>query len=238
MTKPILPVAALPLALAVSMPASAALSLQALFDGDSLTVENALFDNWTLNSLTVTDPGQSVDLDQIIVSEVFGDPLRPGLSFDGGGQLRVSNIDFQFIDLDFSFTVQAINGADPFNYNGLIIDGYDLVSGDGGVQLEETVRASSGGTQLAFKETFVDTFLGDEQLNASAFFSPHSLLFVTKDVYVFNDIFIGGEFELDGFGQMFSSVPVPATPLMIFAGLGALAAVRRTRKPGPSKTRP
>jgi hypothetical protein len=162
MIKRIAPFLALPVVLACAGPAAAALSLQALFAGGSLTVENALFDNWTLNSLTVTDPGQTVDLNQIIVSEVFGDPLRPGLGFDGGGQLRVSNAGFQFLDLDFSFTVEAINGADPFVYNGLSIDGYELVSGDGGVQLEETVRTSAGGTELAFKETYVDTFLGDD----------------------------------------------------------------------------
>jgi hypothetical protein len=229
MTKPIAPFATLPLLLALAMPASAGLSLQALFGGGSLTVENALFDNWTLNSLVVTDPGQTVDLDQIMVNEVSGDPLRPGLSFDGGGQLAVANAAFQFIDLDFSFTVEAINGADPFVYNGLTIDGYNLVSGDGGVQLEETVRSSAGGTELAFKETFVDTFLGDMQLSSSALFAPHTVLHITKDIFVFNDLFIGGEFELTGFGQVFSSapVPVPATPLILLAGLGILAAVRR-----------
>jgi hypothetical protein len=79
------------------------------------------------------------------------------------------------------------------------------------VQLEEKVRASSGGSQLAFKETFVDTFLGDIQLSTSATFAPQTVLHITKDVYVFNDLFIGGEFEHVGFGQVFSSVPVPAT---------------------------
>jgi hypothetical protein len=182
MIKRIAPFLALPVALAVAGPAAAGLSLQALFGGGTLTVENALFDNWTLNSLNVTDPGQTVDLSLIIVNEVSGDPLRPGLSFDGGGQL------------------------------------------------EETVRTSAGGTELAFKEAFVDTFLGDEQLSTSALFAPHSVLHITKDVYVFNDIFIGGEFELEGFGQEFSSVPGPATPLLVFAGLGALAALRRRQR--------
>jgi hypothetical protein len=59
---------------------------------------------------------------------------------------------------------------------------------------------------------------------------PHSVLLVTKDISVYNDLVIGGESEVTGFGQVFTSVPLPTTPMLPGGGSMAFAAARRTRR--------
>lgn len=196
-------------------------TLRELLDGGSLTVLDKRFSDW---SLIFQDGTVTPDLSQIQVVGLAGDPLNPGLLFQGNGQLVVS--DFGFLTLEFQYTISTTTGAATIKDNSLDLDAYEL-SGEGGNLLITEDLVGQGGVDLGNKLVEVDsegTTVVSDMLN----FSPQSEIVVKTGLTLEGDA-PGDLVRIVEFSQRFSQIPEPMS-LATFAGLasiGLLAARRR-----------
>src|SRR5690554_6293133 len=96
---------------AAGVPRSAAqgATLESLFDGGTLLVDDVRFSQWELLSLAATSV-PNVDLSLIDVLGDASQVTRPGIGFVANGQLTAAGVDS--IDLVFRFRVGALAGAD------------------------------------------------------------------------------------------------------------------------------
>lgn len=209
---------------------SQAVPLQSLFDGDSMTVNDKTFHSWNLDLL---DAPTSPDFWLIDVVGLSGDPLNPGISFEGNEQLFVSG-EFGF-NLIFSFTVTSSGGL--IKDNSLEIVDYSFDGNGGWIDILEFVSDLSA-NELAVKNVYADNGFGDFYLFDSQNFAPQQSIVVENDILLFGDS-VGDVVNLKTFEQHFSqeassqeAIPEPGTLLLLSTGLAGLAGygIRSRRK--------
>jgi len=95
--------------------AESSITLQRLFDGESIAIGNARFSDWELISLSPAN-NPLPDLSQIVVTPSVDD-IAANLDFAGNSQLAVSGA--SSLDLTFSYQVHSLDPARPFSSHNL-----------------------------------------------------------------------------------------------------------------------
>lgn len=210
--------------LGTSQPGSA-VPLSTLLEGGTLRVDDKVFFDWTLVSLVVTDPNREPDLGLIEVIPLEDQPRNPGIRFEATGELVVT--DLNFLDLDFTFRVRALDPSFRIKDNSLEIVAFEF-GGEGGViAIVETVFDTDGRT-LANKFVQSDQRSGIFDLFDAAAFAPQQEILVEKDIFLAGD-FLGDSVQLNVFEQRFSQVPEPPALALFVLALTAIAVIMRRR---------
>ena len=208
-------------------------TLTELFAGGSISIDDTIFRDWTLNVNNAADgvgtAAAASDLDNILVAGLDDDPLNPGLRYAGNGELAVgpgtagSGGDLK--DLNWEFVVADTTGALNIKDNRLALEIFtidDTVSpntaGTGGIidVFEEACEVAGclvpPGDSLAVKNTKSDNAIEDERLSEDVdFTAPVAEAVVQTDVYLEIDEDTN-TVELDAFEQRFSLVAGPGPP--------------------------
>jgi hypothetical protein len=210
-----------------------AISLDALFQGATITADDKLFDNFTAINASASNGG-FVNTANIDVTPLVDDPLNPGIKFTAGFDdwgTPFGHAGNASVQLRFSFTVQTTTGQALIKDNSLLLNDFVFDSGpNASITISETITDAAGNAlgDKMVRATNVDTpGSGAANLFDSADFDPQSLVHVEKFIDIQGP---GGNdgVRLLMFEQRFSQIPEPATWLVAF-GSGLLLAARRRR---------
>ena len=211
-----------------------AVSFSDLTNGESLTVGDKLFDNWSVDYYDAADFG---DFNAANI-EVTGidDGGDYGVRFDvNNSELSVTGDDiYNYVDLTLSFRVSVLDPMYRITGASLGITSALLtLSGDNGSFLFETIGTSSGMSDLGDMSAEF-SYLDDEltsSLSDLILFDPQSEIWVSKNILVWS-MDSTDTAMLSGFEQRFSQavIPEPSTFLLLGGGLAGLAFYRRRRR--------
>ena len=210
-----------------------AVSLAALFQGQTITADDKLFSNWTL--LNQETNNGIVDPTKIDVTPLVDDPLNPGLKYTG--EVDALGTFFghpggAFARLRFSFVVETTDGRPLIKDNSLLVNGWIFDSTPAPtISISETVP-NGGRLTLGSKSVIAtpnDTpNSGNPNHFDSADFAPQA----TIDVETFIEIL--GPNTNDGarltmFEQRFSQIPEPSSLMLAGIVVALFGLARRTR---------
>lgn len=167
------------LAVSLATAPSRAATLQSLFDGSFLTVNNCRFDNWQLLSGS-NSTGAAFDYSQMSMNVLATDPANPGLQFASGGQLAVAGVNA--IDLSFRFQVHAIGASNSFAAHTLNMTGVTFSSPGGIAYLSQEV-VSINGVDLGPAVTLADNTANVFEFTDTQSIAPHLNLTVTVNIF-------------------------------------------------------
>jgi hypothetical protein len=225
------------LSLTLGATGAQAISLDALFAAGTIQVDDKLFSDWLLKELVDPFDAPPIDLTQIEVSGISGNPLNPGLNFAvGGGGLQAGGQagSFDEVILQFEFKVTALDPSMRITDSELSISGGWVASPDTFLGIEETVCTSANcepavADEIAFQQVWVNTFFNDFMEQNARNFAPQQESWVDQYIYVAS--WDGGPAAITNFQQFFSqevvSVPEPGSLAMVALGLLGVGFGRR-----------
>ena len=231
-----LTLSALALALTLSVAGSAqATLLTDLFNGQSITAGDKVFDQWSLIFQGTSD-GHTVNTSNINVTALNDGGMNPGpgLSFSIlNGEFNVTGDGiYAYTDFTFGFHVSTLGNL-KIKDNSLHLESGSLsgITTDLGMFILENVGTSAGAKDLGTKNVQFSDLVPDPTFlksTDSASFAPQDDIYVTKNILVWatdpNETA-----SLTGFSQRFSQIPEPGTLLLFVPAMAALVAVRRRK---------
>ncbi len=202
-----------------------AVTLQQLFDGDSITIGNAVFFDWQRDPASNTSAGFEPDFDQIEVVPIqSGNSV--GLRYNAADQW--TTVGGTFIDTFFSYVVTTTSASTSIVASQLELVDFEFEDFGGAINIVEELSAPNGDL-VALNDVFADNLTGDSSLFDSVSFGSPSQIDVATSVLLLGD-FQEDVVRLNTFEQSFitRSIPEPAT-LGLFAAsvLATASAVRR-----------
>ena len=199
-------------------------TLTELNDGGTITVDDKLFSNWSVDFISTTSASDVVDPDAIFVSGLDGGGLQPGpgLFFDSFAAIEANGdgVLQGFVELDFSFDVTVLDTTLSIKDNSLELFETFFNGGGGIVAVFETLLDDNGNF-IDEKVVFEDNQFGDFQFFDSAVFSPTQFLNIEVSISALTD-FTDTTAAIDAFSMRFSQVPEPLTLGLFGIGLAGL----------------
>jgi hypothetical protein len=160
------------LILVFATPSIQATSLLDLFDGDTITVRDKLFDDWT-------NLGQSgtgvIDISLIDVTGIDANTLNPGLLFTTNNQLTPGNL-AEFLTFKFGFSVTVLDPQLKIKDNSLEITEF-IIEDTSFIYVNEVITDING-TLLSSEDVIALGFGNNNMLFDSAEFAPQDKIFV------------------------------------------------------------
>lgn len=204
-------------------------TLDELFNGGSLTVDDKLFKDFSLDLIA---PFSVVpDFTKITVTGLSGGGLDPGpgLRVDGNGEFNIADINR--MEFGYLFTVSVLDPTLRVKDNTLTMGPYSFTTGAEGARIEVNEAVNTMALDLlAQKQVYADDFLGTSSLSDSRNFAPQSEIRVGTSVYL-EGFGAGDRGELSSYTQNFSQVviPVPAALWLLMSGVAGLGIFSKRR---------
>ena len=190
-----------------------AVTLLELVQGQTITADDKLFNNWAVLQQDVNNG--IINLNLITVTPIVDDPLNPGIKFTGTvdslGTL-FGHPGGAFARLRFSFQVQTTDGRPLIKDNSLLINDFLFDAGPNAtIQITETLRDVTGapiGDKSVIARNGDTPGTGNPAHFDVANFAPRSVVLVEKFIEVLGPGTNDGA-RLLMFEQRFSQIPEP-----------------------------
>lgn len=211
---------------------ASAVSLDSLFQGGTIAVDDKIFDDFTATTVSASNGG-FVNTANIDVTPLADDPLNPGLKFTAGFDdfgTPFGHNGNASVQLRFGFSVRTDDGRPLIKDNSLLLNGFVFDSGpNASITITETI-SDAAGTLLGDKSvmaTIADQ-PGSGALNLFdlADFAPQSIVFVEKFINI-QGPGVNDGVRLTMFEQRFSQIPEPAAWLIAAMAAAAFAIRQR-----------
>lgn len=217
---------------------AAAVSLDDLFLGGTITVDDKIFDDFTAITVSASNGG-FVNTANIDVTPLADDPLNPGLKFTAGFDdfgTPFGHGGNASVQLRFGFSVRTDDGSPLIKDNSLLLNGFAFDSGpNASITITETITDAAGaplGDKSVMATIADQPGSGAANLFDAADFAPQSIVFVEKFIDIQGPVANDGV-RLTMFEQRFSQIPEPAAWLL--AALAAAACKAARVRQGPPR---
>ncbi len=207
-------------------------SLQELFDGGTIRINDKVFTSWRLFSLSahatlLPDP-------RLIEVLPIDDSLNPGLRYDANGQFSVngqpSTLVFRVIH--FGYVVGSLDGLPRIKDHRLELQDFRLAGDAGFVRIDEGL--CPGELSFCSDERSLEVFAHDVfdqfRLSDSLEFTPQSIVFSRKDISAAVCCEAGATAALETFEERWSQVPGLASLTLVSVGLACVIAAASVRE--------
>lgn len=185
-------------------------SLQELFDGGSIIINETSFSQWQLLSIDTT--AQTPDFSEINVIPLDTNSDYVTLRYEFNDQLSFTAPDF--LDLQFGYDLMTLNDSSTIQNSSLDLADFSFVPNSGGAIDVVGELFDADGITIGGQSVFFDNFFNDNELSDSIQIQPQSqitsetLIFITTDTD--DDLVILNHLE-----QGFFVEQAPVEPLAI-----------------------
>lgn len=201
-----------------------ATTLQDLFDGQTITVGDKLFSDWTLIENDFSADPSNIDVNPL------PDSLNQGLQYVANDEWLVSDGQQGFVVFAFTYDLTVLNPLLTITDASLEITDFAFEGEGGAFEIQNAIFPPSLIVNVSANNRFGTFDLFDSQQFAPDF-APQTFLDDVETIINFEDT-VGNTVSLEAFKVRYSQSPVPepSTLFLIGTGLVGLAGFRKKFK--------